>query len=492
MNLRYFVSLFAVLVSATPTVSFAQSGMSYEAAQLAMSAHDPGAEAAALEVEAAEDQAEALSTLYRPTVIASASVIAYEKTLSVDLSDTKQRILDETGQFLDTLPDQFPPAFTSIVSLVSGRIEEAIPGLLAPLPDELRYRAKDVVVRPSLTALMPIYTGGALEAVQDGAAAGVLIARGGQRTLASANHVQLAQRYFGLQLARSLVVSAQNRRDANERHLANARAMESEGILPRSTTLEVTVLRDAAQRGLERAMREERLARLSLARLTGREVEAVATPLFVNRRPLPPLAEFSQAAGINGNGQADLAQGKVQIAEAGERLARASMRPRAYAFGSYTVDTQSNVPTEPDWLVGGTVSLTLISPVQRRRLVAAASARREAARAQQRAAQDRIASEIERTHALTESARTIFLSMESSLAAARENLRVQEIAFREGVGTASRLLDAQALLATAETQRASAAYEYDLSLAALLAASGIPEAFTDYTRRDDRMFIDDQ
>ena len=82
--------------------------------------------------------------------------------------------------------------------------------------------------------------------------------------------------------------------------------------------------------------------------------------------------------------------------------------------------------------------------------------------------------------------------MESSLAAARENLRVQEIAFREGVGTASRLLDAQALLATAETQRASAAYEYDLSLAALLAASGIPERFTDYGRRDDRMFIDDK
>ena len=492
MILRYAFSLFAVLVSAPSTACLAQSGMSYEAAQVAMSAHSPGAEAAALEVEAAEDQAKALSSLYRPTVIASASVIAYQKTLSVDLSDTKQRILEDTGQFLDTLPDQFPQAFTSIVNLVSGRIEEAVPGLLAPLPDELRYRAKDVVVRPSLTALMPLYTGGALEAVQDGAAAGVLIARGGQRTTASVNQVQLAQRYFGLQLAQSLVASAQNRLAANERHLANTRAMEREGILPRSTTLEVTVLRDASQRDLQMAEREERLARLSLSRLTGRRVEALATPLFVNRSPLPPLTEFMQVAEINGNGQADLAQGQVQIAEAGERLARAAMLPRAYAFGSYSVDTQSNVPTEPDWLVGATVSLTLVSPVQRRRLVAAASARREAARAQQRAAQDRVAGEIERSHAMTEGARSIFLSMDSSLVAARENLRVHEIAFREGVGTASRLLDAQALLATAETQRASAAYEYDLSLAALLAASGNPETFTDYTRRDDRMFINDK
>ena len=47
--------------------------------------------------------------------------------------------------------------------------------------------------------------------------------------------------------------------------------------------------------------------------------------------------------------------------------------------------------------------------------------------------------------------------------------------------------DARNLLGTARLQRAAAAYEYDLSLSALLAAAGSDQTLNDYLQRDDRI-----
>lgn len=77
--------------------------------------------------------------------------------------------------------------------------------------------------------------------------------------------------------------------------------------------------------------------------------------------------------------------------------------------------------------------------------------------------------------------------MDSSLTAATENLRVQEIGFREGESPVSAVVDARNLLGAARLQRAVAAYEYDLSLAALLAAASSPQTLNDYLQRDDRI-----
>ncbi|WP_191229251.1 TolC family protein [Aurantiacibacter xanthus] len=473
-----------------PAGASAQSGITYDAARIAAQSSDPSTQAADLSLSAAEDNAAALDNLYRPTVTAAASVIAYQKTLSVDLSGAKADVMQQTGQFLAGLPGQFPPEFSALVSAVAGRIESALPGLIGQLPDQLDYTARDTIVRPTLSAVMPLYTGGALEAVSDAARGGVTIAQGRRQITAAAQEVSLVQRYFGLQLARNLRASAEERLAASERHLSSAQAMESAGILPHSAVLDVTVLRDAAQRSHDRAVREESLAVLSLERMLGRSVDALATPLFVNTGPLPPLARFQNAAEANGTGQTSLARGQQEVAQAGERLARAARRPRAFAFGAYSVDPTTNLPTEPDWVVGATVSYTLISPVDRGRLADAARTRSAAAAADQRAAADRVAGEIERAHAMADSARRSFLSMDSSVAAAQENLRLQEIAFHEGVGTVDRLMAAQAALASAESERAAAAYEYDVSLAALLAASGAPQDMSDYARREDRVTVD--
>jgi len=128
---------------------------------------------------------------------------------------------------------------------------------------------------------------------------------------------------------------------------------------------------------------------------------------------------------------------------------------------------------------------TLWPQVDRASNEAAAQAREEAAEAATRETWMQIQTGIHQSWQMTEAARREFLSLASSIRSAQESLRVQEISFREGVGTMSELIDACNALAQALTERASAAYKYDLSLASLLLASGQGEQFQDYLLRAD-------
>ena len=86
---------------------------------------------------------------------------------------------------------------------------------------------------------------------------------------------------------------------------------------------------------------------------------------------------------------------------------------------------------------------------------------------------------------LAEGARRSFLLLDSSIAAAEENLRVQRVSFDEGEATVTAVLGAQAALATARAQRIATAYEYDLALAGLLASAGELGQFDSYLANAD-------
>jgi len=82
-------------------------------------------------------------------------------------------------------------------------------------------------------------------------------------------------------------------------------------------------------------------------------------------------------------------------------------------------------------------------------------------------------------------AREQFQLLESTLALARENLRLRERGFDEGQATSLDVNDARNALARAETARALAAYEFVVSLAQLLEASGRANTLSEYIQQAD-------
>lgn len=222
-------------------------------------------------------------------------------------------------------------------------------------------------------------------------------------------------------------------------------------MLAHARVPEVQVARDAADRAFLRADLEAIAARDTLARLLDAEGGVQpTTALFVNAQPLPPKARF--LAGSD-QPQARGADAARSVAAAGVDLARSRYRPQAFAFGEYNLNRDDALPTEPDWIAGVAVRMTLLSNIDRRKTLDAAHERERAAADAAAVVRKSIASDTIRAYDLTETARRTFLSLDSSVAAAEENLRVQELSFREGEATSAAVIDAQAAIASVRTQR---------------------------------------
>jgi outer membrane protein TolC len=446
------------LAASLSSVASAQTALSFDAAQMRLDRTSRALSAADHGVEAAKAGADAMRTLRRPIVTASAQYLVYEKTLSVDLTDTKRDALGSTQDFLAAFPGSVPPAFQQIAGEITGRLSQALPGLFDAIPNDLSYRFRDEVFRPTVQAAMPLYTGGAIPAIQRAAQGGVAMAEGRR-----AQVVDLA------------------------RILSDTRKLEAAGVIPHARTLEVQVARDTAERSYQRAELSSATARDELARLLDLDAVVPTTALFVETRPLAPVQTFLGNEGTAP--EARTADAGRQIADAGVALARSRRLPQAYAFGEYNANRSNALPIEPDWIAGVGVRYTILSNIDRRRT-------EDAARAQAAAAADtaaearRIAtSATVRAYNLVEGARRSFVLLDSSLAAARENLRVQTVAFREGEGTATPVIAAQAALDAAEAQRIAVAYEYDLALAGLLASAGKLDAYGDHLARADQRLV---
>lgn len=460
-----------------------ETPLSFDAADRRLGRTSGALEGAEYSAVAADETRKAVATLGRPVVSVAAQYMEYQKSLSIDISATKQAAAGSAQSLIDGIPGSVPAPYQEIASDISNRLSQALPGLFASIPDTLSYRYRDDVFRPTVSVGMPIYTGGAIGAIQRGADAGVSIAAAQSAQVRDAERLNLVRVYFGQLAAQSLAGASSETRDGLAKLYDDARQMERAGILSHAAVLEVQVGRDTAERAYQRASLAHQSARSELARLLEISLAKPTTALFVMSRELPAVSTY-----LDGNDtvpQARQADAEKDVARAGVDLARSRFRPQAYAFGEYNLNRSDALPTEPDWVVGVGARFTIFSNVGRRHELAAAQAREQAAAAGAREARKSAAIATLRAWDLVEGSRQSFLLLESGITAARENLRSQQISFQEGEATVTTVVQAQAALETAISQRIAAAYEYDLALAGLLASCGQLDTFSDYIERAD-------
>jgi outer membrane protein TolC len=364
-------------------------------------------------------------------------------------------------------------------------------GSLAPVAEAfgidspLRFQERDRRLRPVMTAVLPLYTGGQIPAAQAAAAAAVRGAEAERAQQAQALVSRLVEVYFGLRLAEQALDVRRDVLDGLERHLAQAIALEREGFATRAQVLQATVARDASARAYGKASHDRDAAAAALALMLRSEGPvAPATPLFVIGTPLGTQQGFTRAA-LDRHPQ--LAQLRAQDAQAGEgvRVQQAALKPQVFLFGQYDLYRRDALLTDSDWAYGVGLRYTLLSGSDRRRKVGAARAQQDQAQAALREAQNRIEIGVAQAWHALETARQQYLLLDSSIEHAREHLRLQELSFREGQSTSLDVIDARLGLGGALVERAQAAYEYAVSLARLLELSGQSARFDDYVRKAD-------
>ena len=339
--------------------------------------------------------------------------------------------------------------------------------------------------RAAISSTWSIYTGGRIEATQRALAAGTDQARAELTGTQEQLDLRLAQVYFGVELAANVENTRRLQLRAAEQHLDRAVKFEQRGIIAKVERLNAQVGRDEAARELVRATRDREIAQARLQRLLRRDaLVEPTTPLFVITNNLKPLSDWVAAAERQ-NPVLAAFDAKREQAQQGIAIANSRWLPEVFAFGTYSFLRNYQTLIEPNWLAGIGVRFTLFSPEDRASKVSAA--REELRQVEALAAETRndIDTAVETAYRKVEQAREQFLLLDSSVAAARENLRLRDRGFEEGQATSLDVNDARTALFRVETNRAAAAYEFVVALAQLLEASGQTHALAEYIEKAD-------
>lgn len=362
-----------------------------------------------------------------------------------------------------------------------------IPGLHLP-PIDL-YHEEDIGgPRAAINAQLPIYMGGAINAKVRAADEAVYESQARTQVQRDTVDTELAQKYFAVQLARSIERLQNEMLHQQELEVRKALRFEKTGTISRLERMAVEVNRDTAKRELLTAQTNRRVAESELAGLLREEnVRELKTPLFVVTEDIGTLKSWQdKALGASPVLKSVVAQRRQ--AEQGVTAAKAAWHPQIYAFANYNMIKHYLTIPEPDWIAGIGLKFTLWDNKDRNASIAAANLLVTKAQAAHDEARNRIQTAVQTAYLKSNEAREAYRLTDSTLSLAKENLRLREKGFSEGLSTADEVNDARTKLLAAEIARRVAAYRFVVAWAMLNAACGDMNTFEQSVTRQTNIF----
>ncbi|MDC6167609.1 TolC family protein [Paucibacter sp. XJ19-41] len=399
-------------------------------------------------------RAEGIAGLGGPSVSLTGAAYRYKASLDIDLDPLSQR--------LDQIVPQLPPLL--------GQVLPALP----QLPHSYTLERSNSGSTASLSAVWPLYLGGATEAARGLAAAQTAEASADLQSSEHEAAAQLAQRYFLTQLARRAAALREAAAEGIAAHDAAAEKMLATGVLSRLERLQARAALEDARYQARKARSDADLAALALARSLKLDAPPQpSTPLALSLRPLPPLQDFIIVALANHPGLAKVAAKKEQASEL-QRAGKALNKPQLFAFG------QRSLTHNGDWVAGIGLRMNLWDSLDHGALDRSHASQIAQADATDAQARSDIALLVERQWRATENAREQYLSLQAQDELAHELLRLRLAGLRQGTSTTLDLIDAELNLAKQRTGRAQVAYDYVMALTGLLQACGQLDSLGDY------------
>ena len=443
-----------------------------EALEMTLS-DNPAIRAAEFNRRAAQQERRAAIGLRMPQIGITGSYAYLGKDIEIDLNNMKTPVQNLAGQILQSgmIPSDYIP---SISQMLSGAMAAS---WALPLQDRsLGFVGGDVTV--------PLWMGGKINAANRAARINEQTARSQGIQQRHALVSELVERYYGLALARQVVVVRQQVVDGVRKHLEDAAALEAQGMISRSEKLYVEFKMSEAERDLQNAQSQVETIAAALNSTIGQTDDyQPVTAMFILER-IEPLDHFRTLAAER-NPLLDQVDQKRRLAYEGVRAQRSSFLPQVVAMGGMSFYDYQVSKVLPRWAVGVGVNFKLFDGLNREYKYSAAKQTVRRVEALQDKAGNDISVLVEKLYNQMENYRTQMASIEASLAFAEEYLKTKNAAFLEGMSSSTDLIDAELNLAKVKTERIEAAYRYDVSLAQLLEAAGISDEFTAYMRRQD-------
>lgn len=268
-----------------------------------------------------------------------------------------------------------------------------------------------------------------------------------------------------------------------QQHYRNALKLEQQGFISKGQRMQFEVARNNAERAQKNAQANLNAALFQLNNLLlDNNITELSTPLFVNRAEPQNvnilLSSFSQNSPLIKKMQMD-----TELAKANVKAQQAAKKPNVFAFGEYSLDQHQN------WIVGVAARYNLFSGIDKNKNIQAAELKRYAAELMTARTQQEIENLIYKSFSEAVSAQQSDALLQQNLKAAQENLRIQELSFKEDVGTATQVIDAQNMLSSLKAEMALNAYKYVISLVTLLQSHGSIVEFPNYMQHANTHYI---
>ena len=432
--------------------------------------------------QASQLQAEAVKGLGLPRVDLNVRAYAFHNEVDIPLDAFKNNLEQTLSQGInDRINSENLPS--NVADPLKNGIGQTIHSGIGIIPDSSNVILEDQVIRPTVSVLMPLYTGGATRSAKEVANLQAQRSQLNSRQQQDVQRFEVIQAYFNVQLQQKLFNSSKYNLQAMQKHYNNALKLEQQGFISKGQRMQFEVAKNNAERAQQNSEANLRSSLFQLNNLLhSSQITELSTPLFVNSTQNQDLNVLLK----NYQDQSSLIkkmQMDTQLANANVKAQSAAKKPNLFAFGEYSLDDKQN------WIVGVVARYNLFSGVDKNKTVQAAELQRYASELLTERTKQEIENIIYKSYNEVSTAQLSHRLLLKNVQAAQENLRIQQLSFKEDMGTATQVIDAQNTLSGLNSEMALNAYKYVISLATLLQSHGSIDQFQQYITQSNTDYI---
>ena len=333
----------------------------------------------------------------------------------------------------------------------------------------------------SITASMPLYTGGMLSGQVMSAKAGYKSALVGVQKSYNDMRSTVTNGYYTVLQADDMQILARESVARLEEHLKNVKAQYDVGVVAKVDVLRSEVELASAQQNLIKAENAYKISEANFNKIIGLPLE---TNLFLEDtlNYVPYDKDLNSCLDYASKNRPELEQAKqgVQAARGQVRAARSGYQPQISAVASQnfgTSDAHWPADEESNWTVGVQASLTIFDTGVTRSKAHAAKANYFSAEETYRDTVDAVMLDVRSQYLNLREAEKRISTTEVAVSQAEEDYRIAQLRYQAGVGTNTDVLDAQVALTDAQTNYLQSVYDYNISKTNLETAIGVPMQF---------------
>ncbi len=333
----------------------------------------------------------------------------------------------------------------------------------------------------SVSASMPLYTGGKLSGAIKSAKAGYKSALVGVQKSYNDMRSTVTNGYFGVLQADNMQKLGRESVERLAEHLKDVKAQYDVGVVAKVDVLRSEVELANAQQSLIKAENAYNLAEANLNKIIGLPL---ATPLKLENNLVytPYDKDLTYCLDFASKNRPELEQARqgVEAARGAVRVARSGYQPQISAVASQnwaTGDGHWPADEESNWTVGVNVSLNIFDTGVTRAKAHGAEADYFKAQESYRDTVDAVMLDVRSNYLNLREAEKRIQTTEVAVAQAEEDYRIAQLRYMAGVGTNTDVLDAQVALTDAQTNYLQSVYDYNTSKTDLETAIGTPMAF---------------